>query len=299
MGTAGHRRLRPRCCLPRRFRKPRSPEGPAYAEGYRSTWARRPGGIPRVAPGRQRPGRSGLAGEYGARSDADIIAWRDGQFEDVLPARKSCSAQGTRRSTSTTRPTSGCATLGRPLPRSPPFNVTASETRSVPTWASIGSGPGSPARTWRSPSSGKQWHQGKPCLRCHANYRGAGCALWRRVSWSGCSPIRTTGEPLRPLALRAGCGRPLRRSGRGRATGAAQPRNSTFGTSDSDLDGNQGTGAVRPHRRRPHFRAGHTAADSSPGERAGLPAQTFAWCNAALIDGARAQDAACGRAAPA
>jgi hypothetical protein len=29
-----------------------------------------------------------FAGEYGARSDADIIAWRDGQFEDVPPGEE-------------------------------------------------------------------------------------------------------------------------------------------------------------------------------------------------------------------
>jgi len=60
------------------------PTGPAYAELWRSTWA--PGDQAEFLdwhPAVSVQVEVVFAGEYGARSDGDIIAWRDGQFEDV------------------------------------------------------------------------------------------------------------------------------------------------------------------------------------------------------------------------
>jgi hypothetical protein len=65
------------------------PTGPAYADLYRSTWA--PGDqaeFPEWHPAVSVQVEVVFAGEYGARSDADIIAWRDGQFEDVPPGEE-------------------------------------------------------------------------------------------------------------------------------------------------------------------------------------------------------------------
>jgi hypothetical protein len=65
------------------------PTGPAYAQLYRSTWA--PGDqaeYPEWHPAVSVQVEVVFAGEYGARSDADIIAWRDDQFEDVPPGEE-------------------------------------------------------------------------------------------------------------------------------------------------------------------------------------------------------------------
>jgi hypothetical protein len=65
------------------------PTGPAFADLYRSTWA--PGDqaeYPEWHPAVSVQVETVFAGEYGARSDGDIIAWRDGQFEDVPPGEE-------------------------------------------------------------------------------------------------------------------------------------------------------------------------------------------------------------------
>jgi hypothetical protein len=65
------------------------PTGPAYAELWRSTWA--PGDeaeYPDWHPAVSVQVETVFAGEYGARSDADIIAWRNGQFEDIPPGEE-------------------------------------------------------------------------------------------------------------------------------------------------------------------------------------------------------------------
>jgi hypothetical protein len=65
------------------------PTGPAYAELYRSTWA--PGDqaeFPEWHPAVSVQVETVFAGDYGARSDGDIIAWRDGQFEEIAPGEE-------------------------------------------------------------------------------------------------------------------------------------------------------------------------------------------------------------------
>ena len=60
------------------------PTGPAYADFYHSIWA--PGDeaeFPEWHPAVSVQAEAVLEGEYGARSEGEIIAWRNGQLEDV------------------------------------------------------------------------------------------------------------------------------------------------------------------------------------------------------------------------
>jgi hypothetical protein len=71
------------------------PAGPAAVELWRSTWA--PGDAemyPEYHPTISVGGDVVLSGEYAARSDGAIKAWRQGQFEDVSPGKEAVLSAG-------------------------------------------------------------------------------------------------------------------------------------------------------------------------------------------------------------
>ncbi len=102
--------------------------------------------------------------EYGARSDGDIIAWRDCEFEDVPPGEEVVLGAGDAAIYLDNAANQWVRNAGTTPAEVATFIITASEDLVGPNLGVDRERSGCPARTWRSPSSGKPLRRGSPAI---------------------------------------------------------------------------------------------------------------------------------------